>query len=1267
MKKIISFIILVTISLSIYSQYNFEKKPYILFQNMESEDPNINYSPELKDIMVRWQLDEPNTSIIRWGQGSYEFTEDPSVDPNDNTLYYYNFPLADLTEQTIYMYKVEINNGEEASGTFTTPPSTDETDVTFYAYGDTRGNSENGYPPYESDFHDEVCQQINSEINTDPTSQTFILHAGDWNYEDSEDYWKYCYFNLDDENAMEMLSKLPVMGVYGNHEMGGQAGLVYEKYWTYSYEEDNPTPYNRYYSFDYGPVHICCLHIPCDDWSITPEQLAWFTSDVSQTNKKWKILMFHTPGYSNGGHPDNLNVRTIVQPICEGFGVQLVIAGHNHYYAHWLVNGVHHLTLGGGGVEIGYGNTPLYDIGELKSFMFHHFAKINIENDVMDIIINSFDEIDNIWKSDFDSFTLPPTLKICDGIQEIWEEDITYVDEIRVCEGSTLTITSEVGFVENGKIIIERGGKLILDGGTVTNACDGLWKGVELWGTYNQSQSYTYQGAVEIINEGTIENAEIGIQTIKMSDIPPPGEATPDYTYTGGMVLADGGIFKNNRTAVKFWPYNHTSSLSFFRNCQFITDNELLQGTDPDNFIEMLDISGVKVAGSSFTDTHTVAEPDELTTGIEAYDARFYVWSYGEQPSLFTGLYDGIRAYSYNPIRTVNIENSQFTDNFRSIYISGMTNAVIESNDLSINSPYSNLNGGYGLYLDHSTAYKVEENNFYHEGGNAVGVGLIVNQSKDEPNTIYRNYFTNLECGMDIQGENRAKDGTGLELKCNHYEGTTWDKIIIWDSPLITENAGIASNQGSSSSNPEDMAGNLFQIDSQTPNGDFDDILNEANHITYYYPHNFEAGLENVKPVDYTDNVTLKEMEVYPDWSFNNGCPPSDDPGGGGGIDDTKGNMASTGQKIDSTENLLSMLIDGGNTEAVQTDVDNSIPPETMQVYNELMNKSPYLSDTVVSTAIEKEDVLPGAMIRDIMVANPKVAKSKKLMKKLDERWNPLPEYMKAQILQGRSIVSIREETESRLAAFKLKKAKYFNALVRYYLNDTVNPQASLDSLTALLQNENRLKAKYSLAMLSLEHGVWSEGLVVLNDIPTQFDLTAAEAEAHSQITTYYTLLSNIAQQGKSVFEADSAQIATLISMEANQSGMASVYARNILLALNQMEYEEPIILPDLLKSSAAMDEYKELLSKAADAPGYIKVKPNPAKDYIIIEYELEQEVEATIEINNISGNLKYLGNFTNRHDRFTVDTRKWKAGIYIATLKINDKLIESFKFTIID
>lgn len=104
----------------------------------------------------------------------------------------------------------------------------------------------------------------------------------------------------------------------------------------------------------------------------------------------------------------------------------------------------------------------------------------------------------------------------------------------------------------------------------------------------------------------------------------------------------------------------------------------------------------------------------------------------------------------------------------------------------------------------------------------------------------------------------------------------------------------------------------------------------------------------------------------------------------------------------------MNLLIDGGDTPQLTNEVDQSTPPETVAVFNELMNNSPYLSDSVVEAAILKEDVLPNSMIRDIMVANAHSAKSDELMNTLDNRWDPMPDYMKGQILQGRSIVSLK-------------------------------------------------------------------------------------------------------------------------------------------------------------------------------------------------------------------------------------------------------------------
>jgi len=921
----------------------------------------------------------------------------------------------------------------------------------------------------------------------------------------------------------------------------------------------------------------------------------------------------------------------------------------------------------------------LFLINDLGIYIFDRIGLewLNLTNDLPPMTFNliHFDKQRNkimvgsrgrgIWEADCPCIYNDVDMNIEDS-QE-WDFPLAINSDIVIQTGAVLTIKSNIYMPEGAKIIVKRNAQLILDGGLITNACSGPWQGLLVYGNAGQPQSNEYQGRVDVINGGTIENAVCGISTIKYS-IPndPGGYSIPDYYYTGGIVRCNGAIFKNNQTAVKFWDYSFDESESFFRDCQFITGDQVLATIVPGNFLEINSISGIKIQASSFTDMRTMANPIHLTSGILAYNGHFEVFNSASQNCAFTGLYYGIKAYAHGPGKFISVKNSIFDDNFRGIYINGMSNAEITDNNFNINSPYSSLNGGYGLYLDYSTAYKVEDNNFYHEGETAIGLGLVVNQSGSDPNQIYRNYFSLLECGMDLQGENRAKDGIGLQLKCNEYSLTLMDKIVTWDELFITGTAGIAKDQGSSSSNPEDMAGNLFYVPGPS-NNDYDDILNEANHITYYYPLNNENN--DVIPVDYTHN-TVEAVGVlfsFGDWTFENGCPPSEEPGGGGGIGVIKGKMAVADNKADSTENILALLIDGGNTEAVQTDVDNSAPPETMQVYSDLMAKSPYLSDTVVSTAIEKEDVLPGAMLRDILVANPNTAKSEKLMQKLDERWDPLPEYMKAQILAGRSIVSIREETESRLAAFKLERAKHFNALARYYINDTVDPVGSMDSLKALYENENSLSAKYGLAFISLEQGAWDEGLEVLNDIPVQFELTAKESNKQSQMLLYYNLLSGIAQEGKSIFEVDEAQKSTLTGIEAANAGSISAYSRNILLALGEIDYEEPIILPDMLKSSSTEAEYEDMLSKVAEAPSYITVQPNPAKDYIILAYELEKEGGATVDIHNINANLEFTKNLTGKQDQLTIDTRGWKAGVYIVTLKINGKLAESVKFTVID
>ena len=51
------------------------------------------------------------------------------------------------------------------------------------------------------------------------------------------------------------------------------------------------------------------------------------------------------------------------------------------------------------------------------------------------------------------------------------------------------------------------------------------------------------------------------------------------------------------------------------------------------------------------------------------------------------------------------------------------------------------------------------------------------------------------------------------------------------------------------------------------------------------------------------------------------------------------------------------------------------MPPETMQLRSQLLNASPYLSDTVMVNAAKKEAVLPNSIVTEILTENPQSAK----------------------------------------------------------------------------------------------------------------------------------------------------------------------------------------------------------------------------------------------------------------------------------------------------
>ncbi len=111
----------------------------------------------------------------------------------------------------------------------------------------------------------------------------------------------------------------------------------------------------HYFSFNYG----CVAYLAIDNYrSMIPgsPQYDWVVKTMESDafrQARWRIVFCHEPAYSVGwqswteaGHPE---VRNFILPLMEKHKVDIFLNGHTHAYERGVLNGIHHIMIGGGG------------------------------------------------------------------------------------------------------------------------------------------------------------------------------------------------------------------------------------------------------------------------------------------------------------------------------------------------------------------------------------------------------------------------------------------------------------------------------------------------------------------------------------------------------------------------------------------------------------------------------------------------------------------------------------------------------------------------------------------------------------------------------------------------------------------------------------------------------------------------------------------------------------------------------------------------------
>jgi hypothetical protein len=101
----------------------------------------------------------------------------------------------------------------------------------------------------------------------------------------------------------------------------------------------------RYYTYQKKDTRFFAL----DSNYMDKDQQRWLEEEMQKSNSKWKIAYFHHPIYSSGGrHGSELDLRAIIEPVFIKHGLNVVFAGHEHFYERIKPQrGIYHFTAGG--------------------------------------------------------------------------------------------------------------------------------------------------------------------------------------------------------------------------------------------------------------------------------------------------------------------------------------------------------------------------------------------------------------------------------------------------------------------------------------------------------------------------------------------------------------------------------------------------------------------------------------------------------------------------------------------------------------------------------------------------------------------------------------------------------------------------------------------------------------------------------------------------------------------------------------------------------
>ncbi len=779
-----------------------------------------------------------------------------------------------------------------------------------------------------------------------------------------------------------------------------------------------------------------------------------------------------------------------------------------------------------------------------------------------------------VWESDLPVITT--TLPASPALQT-WSSPVTEYGSINIPPGVTLNITSTVNMPFGAFINVEQGATLEVNGGTITNDCQDMWGGINVWGTNTQPQTISPTGQGEVIlNNATIENA---VNAVTTAELDASGNAI--YATTGGIVKATNTQFINCQRAAQFLYYHNPNNIfinkSYFNGCHFVTNRFPLNDPNVNLFpcVTMYEVHGIYFINNTFINT-TIAQGSNLGTGIYSIDASYNVGNGNSFEGMLYGIFATDAASSWN----ISVSGSTFTNNSGDVVLQGVpystvfNNNFIKNSGYSVPCPYCYL--VFNLYLQGCTGYNVAGNSFTASGPIAIYTfGTEISGPGTSPSIIDNNIYNGVAYG-DAGGDNN------LLFQCNSYKNFPVNIPAGYD---IGGNFGlIQGSYASPAANSFTQTSGIWDLYGSVPPGPFYYWYNPAYPLTVPVYYN-SAWITYTTP-----NATTCPYVV------NNGNP----------------NFHSALKFYTNEEDSANNVLNLGNSSSL-FNILNSPGSTPGQIQDTLLAVGPYLSDSVLIAAINKS--LPPGILKNIIVPNSPLDSG--IMGVLNTI--SLPPGIHRQIMAAQTGVSARAILQSDISYYGEEAGFALNGLVGYYLNDTL--ATAIDSIEALFQGM-AAPASAQLAFLA--------GLQVSNGQYTQANQTIIAMQDigdpyYANYLQLLPILMNLQQDSNHILALrnDTASTATVqkIAMDSTKFGFAN--ARALLHFVFKENFAFPLYPTTRNGHHAQRITPSQNDSATTNLKG-VKVYPNPANTQLTIEINFAKGGIANICLYNELGQRVY-------------------------------------------